>query len=128
MRDGASTRALMTAAGAPTEPASPQPFTPQGLVGAGVVAAVRSRAPARFDPEDLKRVKAWIPIDGTYDLGVGPRLSQSEQEINYAFSRCMTCGCCMEVCPQYNEKSDFIGPALITLGVGAENRQGPASH
>jgi len=63
--------------------------------------------------DSLKRVKAWIPIDGTYDLGVGPRLSQSEQEINYAFSRCMTCGCCMEVCPQYNDRSDFMGPAPL---------------
>ena len=46
----------------------------------------------------LKRVKAWIPIDGSYDLGAGPRLSSGEQETAYAFSRCMTCGCCMEVC------------------------------
>lgn len=61
----------------------------------------------------LKRVKAWIPIDGTFGLGAGPRLSQSEQEINYAFSRCMTCGCCMEVCPQYNSHSDFMGPAPL---------------
>jgi len=63
--------------------------------------------------ESLKRVRAWIPIDGTYDLGPGPRLSAAEQEINYAFSRCMTCGCCMEVCPQYGERSEFIGPAPI---------------
>ena len=27
----------------------------------------------------LKRVKAWIPIDGSYDLGAGPRLSSGEQ-------------------------------------------------
>src|SRR5712691_6658339 len=25
--------------------------------------------------ESLKRVKAWVPIDGTYDLGEGPRMS-----------------------------------------------------
>jgi succinate dehydrogenase / fumarate reductase iron-sulfur subunit len=61
----------------------------------------------------LKRVKAWIPIDGSYDLGSGPRLSSEEQETAYAFSRCMTCGCCMEACPQYNDHSDFIGPAPL---------------
>jgi len=61
----------------------------------------------------LQRVKAWIPIDGSYDLGAGPRLSPDEQETAYAFSRCMTCGCCMEVCPQYNDHSEFIGPAPI---------------
>lgn len=61
----------------------------------------------------LKQVKAWVPIDGTYDLGPGPKMSAAEAELNYAFSRCMTCGCCMEVCPQYNTHSDFIGPAPL---------------
>jgi succinate dehydrogenase / fumarate reductase iron-sulfur subunit len=63
--------------------------------------------------EALKQVKAWVPIDGTYDLGPGPKLSAGEAEVNYAFSRCMTCGCCMEVCPQYNDRSEFIGPAPL---------------
>src|SRR2546426_5103773 len=30
--------------------------------------------------EALKRIKGWIPIDGTYDLGPGPRLSPNTQE------------------------------------------------
>ena len=63
--------------------------------------------------DSLKQVKAWVPIDGTYDLGPGPKMSAAETEISYAFSRCMTCGCCMEVCPQYNDRSEFIGPAPI---------------
>jgi succinate dehydrogenase / fumarate reductase, iron-sulfur subunit len=63
--------------------------------------------------EALKQVKAWVPIDGTYDLGPGPKMSAGEAEVNYAFSRCMTCGCCMEVCPQYNDRSEFIGPAPL---------------
>src|SRR5512140_3776600 len=33
--------------------------------------------------ENLKRVKAWIPVDGTYDLGAGPRMEPQEQEQNY---------------------------------------------
>ena len=61
----------------------------------------------------LQKVKAWIPIDGTYDLGPGPKMAEGDREIAYAFSRCMTCGCCMEACPQYNDRSDFIGPAPI---------------
>src|SRR5215469_8405813 len=31
--------------------------------------------------ENLKRVKAWVPVDGTYDLGSGPRLSMEDQEV-----------------------------------------------
>src|SRR5215469_16289669 len=29
--------------------------------------------------ENLKAVKAWVPIDGTYDLGSGPRMTMEEQ-------------------------------------------------
>jgi succinate dehydrogenase / fumarate reductase iron-sulfur subunit len=63
--------------------------------------------------EALKRVKAWIPIDGTYDLGPGPRVSPAVQEFGYALARCMTCGCCLEACPQVNPASSFIGPAAL---------------
>ena len=30
----------------------------------------------------------------------------------YAYSRCMTCGCCLEACPQYDE-DHYIGPQAI---------------
>jgi len=64
--------------------------------------------------EALLKVKAWIPIDGAYDVHTGaPRISPKEWEINYVFSRCMTCGCCMEACPQFHEGSSFIGPAPL---------------
>src|SRR4051812_18877832 len=43
---------------------------------------------------DLKRVQAWVPVDGTYDLGPGPRMSSETQELRYVMSTCMTCGCC----------------------------------
>jgi succinate dehydrogenase / fumarate reductase iron-sulfur subunit len=62
----------------------------------------------------LKRVRAWIPIDGTYDLGPGPRQAPEDQEINYVLSTCMTCGCCLEVCPQVGESAAFIGAAAIS--------------
>src|ERR1700735_3083925 len=52
--------------------------------------------------ENLKAVKAWVPIDGTYDLGSGPRLSPDEQEVAYPISRCISCCCCMRACPQFN--------------------------
>jgi succinate dehydrogenase / fumarate reductase, iron-sulfur subunit len=63
--------------------------------------------------ETLKKVQAWIPIDGTYDLGAGQRMSQKEQQLAYHFSQCMTCGCCVEACPQVSEKSSFIGPQAL---------------
>ena len=63
---------------------------------------------------DLIKIKGWIPIQGSYDLGPGPRMSPSEQEWAYTLSTCMTCGCCLEACPNVNDASGFIGPAAIS--------------
>jgi succinate dehydrogenase / fumarate reductase iron-sulfur subunit len=49
----------------------------------------------------LQEVKAWIPADGYYELGPGPKVSQKTQEQTYPLSECMSCGCCLEACPQY---------------------------
>lgn len=49
----------------------------------------------------LIRVKAWIPVDGYYHLGPGPKISPEEQQQAYPLSQCMSCGCCLEACPQY---------------------------
>jgi succinate dehydrogenase / fumarate reductase iron-sulfur subunit len=64
--------------------------------------------------ENLKAVKAWVPIDGTYDLGSGPRVSAEEQEVAYPLSNCISCCCCMEACPQFNENTGFVGAAAIS--------------
>lgn len=63
--------------------------------------------------DSLKKVKAWIPIDGTYDLGPGPRMPEKTRQWAYELSKCMTCGCCLEACPNVNSKSKFMGPAPI---------------
>ena len=63
---------------------------------------------------DLIKIKGWIPIQGTYDLGPGPRIASDQQEEVYKLSTCMTCGCCLEVCPNVNSRSSFIGPAAIS--------------
>src|SRR5512146_385307 len=64
--------------------------------------------------ESLKTVKAWVPVDGTYDLGSGPRMLPEEQEQAYPLSRCISCCCCMEACPQFNESTGFVGAATIS--------------
>ncbi|HPF38836.1 MAG TPA: succinate dehydrogenase iron-sulfur subunit [Phycisphaerae bacterium] len=87
----------------------------------------------------LKKVHAWIPVDGYHEAGPGPAQSPHQQEESYPLSECMTCGCCMEVCPQYVKieprrgagESDatyseretrlhdeaFLGPAVISQAV-----------
>ena len=63
--------------------------------------------------ENLKRVKAWVPIDGSYDLGPGPRQAPQIQEQRYPLSNCISCTICMEVCPQFNDVTNFVGAATI---------------
>jgi succinate dehydrogenase / fumarate reductase iron-sulfur subunit len=63
---------------------------------------------------NLRKVRAWIPIDGTYDIGPGPRMGDEQAQEGYLLSRCMSCGCCLEVCPQVNDRSDFMGPAVMS--------------
>jgi succinate dehydrogenase / fumarate reductase iron-sulfur subunit len=64
--------------------------------------------------ENLKKAHAWIDTDGAFDRGPGPKISQKTQEVMYALSKCMTCGCCVEACPQINEQSPFMGPQIIS--------------
>ena len=63
--------------------------------------------------ENLKRVKAWVPVDGTYDLGPAPRQFPQVQEQRYPLSNCISCTICMEVCPQFNDATGFVGAATI---------------
>lgn len=62
--------------------------------------------------ENFKKVRAWIPMELT-SAGPGPRMSQEEQQAAYPLSRCITCGCCLEACPQVNGASPFMGAAVL---------------
>jgi succinate dehydrogenase / fumarate reductase, iron-sulfur subunit len=62
----------------------------------------------------LKRVHGWVDVDGTHNLGPGPRQSGKDQSVMYVLSTCMTCGSCLEACPQVTLDNDFIGAAAIS--------------
>ncbi len=63
--------------------------------------------------DNLKKVAAWVEADSSHDAGFGPKISQDTQEVMYSLSKCMTCGCCVEACPQVSPHSSFMGPAVI---------------
>lgn len=87
----------------------------------------------------LQRVKAWVPVDSYNDMGPGEKITQAKQEENYPLSQCMSCGCCLEACPQYTKveihrrpgetdeqldqrkneayDSEFVGAAAISQAV-----------
>jgi succinate dehydrogenase / fumarate reductase, iron-sulfur subunit len=49
----------------------------------------------------LEKVRVWLPVDGYLDMGPGLRQSQDQQQMAYLYSKCMSCGCCLEACPQF---------------------------
>jgi succinate dehydrogenase / fumarate reductase iron-sulfur subunit len=51
----------------------------------------------------LERVKAWVPVDDSYDHGPGPRISPEQQQDAYPLAECISCGCCLEACPQFTK-------------------------
>lgn len=64
--------------------------------------------------ENLKKVKGWIRIDGTYDIGEGPPVDEKRRAVAYALSECMTCGCCLEACPQFSKDNAFMGASTFS--------------
>ena len=51
----------------------------------------------------LERVQAWVPVDDSYDHGPGPRISPEAQQDAYPLAECISCGCCLEACPQFTK-------------------------
>ncbi len=94
-----------------TGPAQDQPITLAPLSKFPVVRDLAVDRSVLF--QNLKAVKAWVPIDGTYDLGAAPRQFPQIQEQRYPLSNCISCTICMEVCPQFNDSTSFVGAATI---------------
>ncbi len=63
--------------------------------------------------DGLKRVKAWIALEGTAPRGPGPVVGPDDQAERYALSRCTACGLCLEACPEVRESGRFVGAAAI---------------
>ncbi len=84
-----------------------QPITLEPMSKFPVVRDLMVDRQIMFD--NLIKIKGWVPIDGTHDIGAGPRQPAPEQGWMYILSRCMTCGCCLDACPQVNERSELHG-------------------
>lgn len=89
-----------------------QPITLEPMKKFPVVRDLAVNRDRMFDA--LKRVKAWIPVDGTHNLGPGPRQNPKDQSAMYVLSTCITCGSCLEACPQVNQENLFVGAAAIS--------------
>lgn len=76
--------------------------------------------------DTLERLHTWVRIDGFHDQGPGPRMTASEQTRASSLASCIMCGLCAEACPQFNDRSSFVGPAA--LGQAARFNQHPGNE
>ena len=63
--------------------------------------------------ENLKKIKGWVPVDGYHSEEFASTVAQKQQEAMYVESTCMSCGCCLEACPQFSDRSKFVGASTI---------------
>lgn len=70
--------------------------------------------------DTLQKTQAWATVDGTYDLGLPPLQADEVQQLEYKLSTCMTCGCCVDACPQFtfmpafeDYKEGFVGAFAV---------------
>lgn len=55
--------------------------------------------------ENLKTLRVWLEQDAT--------ASERTQDAAYEASRCLQCGCCLEVCPNFDPNGVFVGTAAM---------------
>ena len=53
--------------------------------------------------ENLKKIRVWLPETA--------RIPEERYDMAYEASRCLQCGCCLEVCPNFYAGGDFAGTA-----------------
>jgi len=76
-----------------------------------VYAVTRFAVDRQFMFESLKRVKAWIPIDGTTISGKGAVIARKSGKRGILRIASLA-GKCLEVCPAGNEHNQFVGAAI----------------
>ncbi len=61
--------------------------------------------------ENLQHAYAWV--EEREQKGIGPPMLPHQQALIHALASCMSCGCCVEACPQVNPSTSFVGAAVI---------------
>src|SRR6267378_3668645 len=63
--------------------------------------------------EQPVRVEPFKKFPVVRDLAVDRNVLFENLKAAYPLSRCISCCCCMEACPQFNEDTGFVGAATI---------------
>jgi succinate dehydrogenase / fumarate reductase iron-sulfur subunit len=62
--------------------------------------------------KDCQRLQVWKELDGYHNTNEH-RNSYSLDSSFAEAARCVSCGACLEACPQYHEGSCFVGPMVL---------------
>ncbi len=63
--------------------------------------------------EDLKTISGYSEVDGSRSKDYGAKILPKTQEVMYEISTCMSCGCCLQACPNYTKNTKFVGAAIV---------------
>ncbi|MBR1811069.1 MAG: 4Fe-4S dicluster domain-containing protein [Clostridia bacterium] len=55
--------------------------------------------------ENLQTIRAWLTADAP--------ASEQKNDVLYEASRCLQCGCCLEICPNFSTEGKFFGMAAM---------------
>lgn len=70
--------------------------------------------------ENLKKINLWLESDAY--------MTKYTHEIRYQSARCLMCGCCLEVCPNFDIGNDFIGAIAPVNSYRILNEEKEISH
>lgn len=88
-----------------------QPITVEPMGAFPILRDLQVDRSAMFS--SLTNVQAWAELDGLHDQSVHQFRSPVEQRRIFALSGCIMCGCCLDACPQINDRSPYDGAFLI---------------
>lgn len=80
----------------------------------------------------LEKSKLWIEPNSQNSSKNRTVIFQKEHEKTYPLSKCMTCGCCVEACPNVDKNAKFMGAhaiaQVVRLGQHPRGKQGNESR
>lgn len=77
--------------------------------------------------EDLVKIGDWILPRPGQNIDKGSLINDLDKTFAENLSKCIHCGICLEACPQYHDRSSFVGAAsiakacLVLLNVGTQH-------
>lgn len=70
--------------------------------------------------ENMKQMKLWLEEEAS--------VSRWEREHQYQSARCLMCGCCLEVCPNFRPEGGFAGALSMVAAYKLMDQSGYGEH